>query len=207
MSTAFRGARGPAGAFPGGEANEEYAVRRVATAIGSASFVLTHGGRPVASTCSRYARAGAPLPLPALQAFARDLHGGFGEAMVVEASDTLVDPAPVDPAIAMVHLFKAHMLTCAVQDAEWLVAAVPDTRIGFHRRVFHMQILSGAEDVPGLASPRVLMGLRYREQAPLLMGRLPLLAFDRAEERRFAATGEVRFNAATADAAIASEGN
>jgi hypothetical protein len=207
MGTAFRSARGPACAFPAGEAGEEYAVRRVAAAIGSATFVLTYGGRPVASTCSRYARGGVPSPLPALQAFAGDLHGGFAEAMVVEASDTLVDPAPIDPAIAMVHLFKAHMLTCALQEAEWLVAAVPDTRIGFHRRVFRMQILSGAEHVPGLASPRVLMGLRYREQAPLLMRGLPLLAFDRTEERRFAATGEVRFHEATPAAAIATEGD
>jgi hypothetical protein len=163
---------------------------------GCATFLLTRNGRPIGTTRTRHARAGEPFPLPSLQAFARDLHAGFGEATVVEASQTLVDAALADRAAALVHLFKAHMLTCAVQGAEWLVAAVPETRIGFHRRVFDMEILSGAEHITGAASPRVLMGLRYRERADRLARRLPVLAFDADDEKRFAATGEVRFEEA-----------
>jgi len=72
---------------------------------------------------------------------------------------------------------------------------VPDTQIGFYRRMFSMRILSGAEQCPGLALPRVLMGLEFREQAALLCRRMPVLAATPQEEQEFAATGAVAFTA------------
>ena len=68
-----------------------------------------------------------------------------------------------------------------------------DSQIGFYRRMFNMEILSGAEKYPGIASPRVLMGLEYREQAALLFKRMPMLAVTDADERDFAASGVITF--------------
>jgi hypothetical protein len=56
-----------------------------------------------------------------------------------------------------------------------------------------MEILSGAEKYPGIALPRVLMGLQYREQAPLLFKRIPVLAVTDADEAQFEAEGVVLF--------------
>jgi hypothetical protein len=85
------------------------------------------------------------------------------------------------------------MLRCAAESADWLIVAVPDTQIGFYRRMFNMRILSGAEQCPGIASPRVLMGLEFREHAALLCKRMPALATTPEEEVAFAAAGEVTF--------------
>ena len=61
--------------------------------------------------------------------------------------------------------------------------------------MFNMEILTGAESMPGMVLPRVLMGLRYREQSTLLFKRFPALAVSDADARRFAATGEISFQA------------
>ena len=60
-------------------------------------------------------------------------------------------------------------------------------------RSANMEILSGAESCPGMASPRVLMGLQYREHAALLFKRIPMLAVTLADEVEYAASGSVRF--------------
>jgi hypothetical protein len=85
------------------------------------------------------------------------------------------------------------MLRCACENADWLVTAVREPQIGFYRRMFNMEILSGAERWPGMAAPRVLMGLDYREQAPLLFKRIPVLAVTDDDERDFAESGVITF--------------
>jgi hypothetical protein len=165
-------------------------------ALNAATFLLERNGRPVGSTRSSVSSASRRWPLPAMEVFAREIESTLGpDATVVEASLTVVDPASaLDPKIALFHLFKAHMLHCAVENADWLVAAVRDSQMGFYRRMFNMEILTGAEMLPGLASPRVLMGLEYRGQAPLLFKRLPVLAVTDTDLREFAASGEIAFH-------------
>ncbi len=164
-------------------------------ALNASTFLLTRNGRAVASTRSSVSSAKRRWPLPSMEVFARQIEDGVGrDATLVEASLTVVDPASgADSKVALFHLFKAHMLHCAVENADWLVAAVRDSQMGFYRRMFNMEILTGAEVVPGLASPRVVMGLEYRGQAPLLFKRIPLLAVTEADERDFAATGQIAF--------------
>ena len=104
-----------------------------------------------------------------------------------------MDPAAGDRRVPFLHLLKAHILQCETQNADWLVAAVRESEIGFHRRMLGMEILSGPETWPGMAMPRVLMGLQYREQEPRLVKRFPMLAVTLADEAEYAATGAVRF--------------
>jgi hypothetical protein len=152
---------------------------------GTTTFLLLLGGVPHASTRVSVAAAGEPATLPAMQAFPREIEQIAGGGRVVEASLTVVEPAVADVPAAIFHLFRAPMLACAATGAEWLVAAVRDTQIGFYRRVFDMEILSGAEHMPGLAVPRVLMGFRPLEQGERLARRIPLLAVAAADAHRF----------------------
>ena len=69
--------------------------------------------------------------------------------------------------------------------------AVAERQMGFYRRVFDMEILSGALPVRGFALPRVLMGLRFRERAALLYRRLPFLAPSGEDLRRYACGAEL----------------
>lgn len=162
----------------------------------AATFLLSRDGRPLGSTRTSVALPHGGPRLPAHDAFAAELDAAAGpDAVVVEAGLTVIDPSAPDAAAALFHLFKAHMLACAVGHASWLVTAVRDVQMGFYRRMFNMEILSGAEPVPGLSYPRVLMGLRYREQAALLFKRIPILALSVGDEREFAATGAVSFGA------------
>jgi hypothetical protein len=159
------------------------------------TFILSRNGETLATTCSSVGSAKRSGSLPALEAFAREIEAAAGfDATVVEASLTAVAPeAPIDPKAAIFHLFKAHMLLCAAHEADWLLVAVRDSQIGFYRRMFNMEILSGAEPYPGLATPRVLMGLEYRAQAPLLFRRIPALAVTEADQRDFTASGVITF--------------
>ncbi len=162
----------------------------------TSTFLLLRNGRPVGCTRSSVTGARRPAPLPAMDVFGPQMGTALGpDATVVEASFMLVDPRAADPTAALFHLFKAPMLACAIANADWLVAAVRDVRMGFYRRMLNMEILSGAETLPGLAAPRVLMGLRFRQQALLLARRIPLLAMTGEDERRFEASGEVSFGA------------
>jgi hypothetical protein len=160
---------------------------------GTTTFLLSRDGAPHASTRASVAAAGEPGTLPAVLAFPREIERLAAAGRVVEASLTVVDPAVTDVPTAIFHLYRAHMLACAATGAEWLVTAVRDTQIGFYRRVFDMEILTGAERMPGLGAPRVLMGLRPGEQAERLGRRIPLLVVAAADARRFEDEAVVTF--------------
>lgn len=155
-------------------------------APGSTTYLLSEGDRAVGSTRCTHSRGAGGARLPAFEAFRGELDAAIAAAPVVEASLTLVD-APMDRALAQLRLFKVHMTACAALEAEWLLAAVRETEMGFHRRVFGMEILTGAVRCAGLALPRVLMGLPFRERAAALCRRLPVLAPSGADLQRFRA--------------------
>ena len=159
------------------------------------TFVLARNARPLGTTRSSLSSARRRWALPAMDVFAREIEATVGlESTIVEASLIAVDPATsADPRIILFHLLKAHMLHCAAENADWMIAAVRDSQIGFYRRMFNMEILSGAESYPGMTSSRVLMGLEFRRHAPLLFKRIPVLAVTLEDEREFAATGAVSF--------------
>jgi hypothetical protein len=152
---------------------------------GTTTFLLLRDGEPLASTRASVAAAGEPATLPAMQAFPRELEQLARSDRIVEASLTVVNPAACDARDAIFHLYRAHMLACTASAAAWLVTAVRDTQIGFYRRVFDMEILSGAESLPGLAVPRVLMGLRPREAGERLARRIPLLGVSARDAQRY----------------------
>lgn len=168
---------------------------RYDAALNSATFMLTRNARPLGCTRSSVSSANRRWLLPASESFEREIQASIGlDSTIVEASLMTVDPAPqLEPKTALFHLFKAHMLHCSMENADWLIAAVPDTRIGFYRRVFNMEILSGAETYGGMSTPRVLMGLEYRDQAPLLFKRIPVMAVTEDDERDFATAGVITF--------------
>ena len=155
-------------------------------ALNAATFMLRVGDRLIGTTRSSAASSRRRWPLPAYEVFGTQIDAAFGpEATLVEASLTLVDPDADDPKVALIHLFRAHMLHCAVEDADWLIAAVRESQIGFFRRMFNMELASGPERCAGFATPRVLMALAYRDEARLLAKRLPVLASGAEEEREF----------------------
>ena len=164
-------------------------------ALNTSTFLLTRNGRAIGSTRVSAISPNRRWTLPAMDSFAREVQASVGlECKVVEASLTVIDPATsADPRIVLFHLLKAHMLACATENADWLLAAVRDTEIGFHRRMLNMEILSGAESCPGMATPRVLMGLQYPEHAALLFKRIPLLEVTLADEAEYVTSGGVRF--------------
>lgn len=168
-------------------------------AFNSQAFLLTRRGRPAGTTRSSVSSASRRWPLPCIESFSAEVDAVAGNGLtVLEASLTAVDPAVAEPHEALFHLFKVHMLRCAAEEVDWLVVAVPEGQIGFHRRMFNMRILSGAEACPTIATPRVLMGLQFREHAGLLRKRMPVLSSTREEESEFAATGKVAFPATLA---------
>jgi len=110
--------------------------------------------------------------------FGREIVAAFGPgAAVVEASLTFVDPeAARDPQDALMRLFRVHLWRCAAENADGLVVAVRESQMGFYRRRFNMEILSGPEAWPHMAAPRVLMGLAWRQHSAQLLRRIPALA-------------------------------
>ncbi len=126
--------------------------------------------------------------LPSSAVFHEQIEAAIGwEATIVEASLSVIEPdLPGDSRDALFHLLKAPMLRCSLENADWLLVAVPESQIGFHRRMFNMDILSGSEPYPGFALPRVLMGLDYRRDAAVLYRRIPALAASAADERALA---------------------
>jgi hypothetical protein len=164
-------------------------------ALNSSTFLLTRNGRALGSTRSSVSAPNRRWTLPAMEAFNREIDAAIGlESTVVEASLMVVDPATsLDRRIVVFHLLKAHMLHCGAECADWFVTTVRDTEIGFYRRMLDMEILSGAESCPGMAAPRVLMGLQYRERAAALFRRLPILGVTLADEAEFASSGVIRF--------------
>ena len=172
------------------------------SALNSMTFLLFRNGRAAGCTRSSVSSPGRRSPLPAIEVFHREIEISIGwEATVVESSLTFVDPdLPGDPREALLHLSKAQTLRCRVERADWLIAAVPESQIGFHRRVFDMEILSGAERCPRLAQPRVLMGLDYGRRERDLFRRLPMLAVSEEEEQEFRRSGCIELADARADA-------
>lgn len=153
------------------------------------TYLLEARGRAVGTTRSSIATPFTDEALPSQRLFARELEAAFGaRAAIVEASLTVVDPHGVqDAQDALMRLFRPHIWRCAAEGADALVVAVRESRIGFYRRRFDMEILSGAERYPGMATPRVLMGLAWREHAQRLLRRLPVLAATAEDEAAFAA--------------------
>jgi hypothetical protein len=164
-------------------------------ALHTTTFLLSRQGRPLGTTRLSVCTASRRWELPASAAFGHEIETAIGlDSTIVEASLTAVRPDTTqDPKDVLFHLFKAHMLRCALENADWLVTAVRESQIGFYRRMFNMEILSGAEPCCGLAQPRVLMGMEYREQAPLLFKRIPVLAVTPADEAKYESTGGVGF--------------
>jgi hypothetical protein len=153
------------------------------SALNAFTFLLREGDRVLGTTRSSAASPRRRWRLPAHDVFAPEIERAFGaDAALVEASLTLVAPGCDDPKVALIHLVRAHMAHCAMEDADWLVAAVREAQIGFFRRMFNMEIVSGPERCPGLATPRVLMALDYRAQARVLAKRLPSLAPGRLDD-------------------------
>ena len=157
------------------------------------TFLLTEGVRPVGTTRSSVGRSSEPGSLPAGAAFGREIEAAVGsEATAVEASLSFVDAEFAgDPRAALVHLFKAQILVCALEGADWLLAAVAESRIGFYRRVFDMEILSGPEICPGRLAPSVLMGMNVRRHLAMLVRRMPDIAVTDADHAAFVATGRI----------------
>lgn len=157
-------------------------------AANTTTYLLVADGRPLGTTRASIRVPGHPAALPSQRVFARELRAAYGEAgTVVEASLTFVDAAAAaDPRDALTRLFKVHILHCGAEDADALVVAVREAQMGFYRRLFGMEILSGAEPYPGMRSPRVLMGIAFRARAPALLRRIPALAATAEEEAQFA---------------------
>jgi len=160
-----------------------------------ATFLLTRDRRPMGTV---RASLDSPLrrgTLPSMDAFGREIRATIGlDRTTVEASLFASDPAShLDRRVTLLHLLKAPLLICTLVNADWLVIAVREEEIGFYRRMLNMEILSGAETFWGMAAPRVLMGLQYREHAALVFKRIPLLSVTQAEVREYAASGFVRF--------------
>ena len=163
--------------------------------LNSSTFLLLKHGRVIGSTRATFSAPQRRCSLPGSATFHREIASAVGaDASVVEASLTVTDPQMAgDRRTVVLHLLKAHMVVCAVERAEWLIAAVRDDEIGFYRRMLNMEILSGVERCPGMATPQVLMGLQYREHAALLFGRIPVLAVSADDEDEYVATGCVPF--------------
>lgn len=158
------------------------------------AYLLARLGRPAATTRSSLSSASRRWPLPSMECFQKELSQLIARDLtVLEVSLTAVDAMVAEPRTAVFHLFKAHLLRCAIEEVDWMLKAVPEAQIGFYRRMFNMRILSGAEVCQPLALPRVLMGLDVREERELLRKRMPMLAATPDEEREFAETGKISF--------------
>jgi len=166
-------------------------------ALSSSTFLLLKHGRAIGSTRASFSASRRRRDLPASATFHREMAAAIGaDASVVEASLTVTDPQVAsDRRAVTLHLLKAHMIVCAVERADWLIAAVRIDEIGFYRRMLNMEILSGVERCPGMATPQVLMGLQYREQAALLFARIPMLSVSAGDEKEYETTGRVQFAA------------
>ena len=163
-------------------------------ALNSTTFVLLRNGQAIGSTRASVTSPQRNCSLPASEIFQREIESAIGPyAAVVEASLTVAAPQAGDRRSVILHLLKAHMVVCAAERAEWLIAAVRDDEIGFYRRMLNMEILSGVERCPGMATPQVLMGLQYREHAALLSRRIPHLKVTLADEAEYAASGRIAF--------------
>jgi hypothetical protein len=162
-------------------------------ALHAMTFLLRRNGRPAGTTRTMLSANQRRWPVPAAAVFQRELDSALGtDATYIEMGLTAVGPAPQDdPRIALFHLFKAAVVHGLLENADWVITAVRENQIGFYGRMFNMQILSGPEALPGLAHPRVLMGLDFRDQMRILEKRIPTLVVTPSELDEFAASGAV----------------
>lgn len=165
-------------------------------ALHAMTFLLRRNGHPAGTTRTMLSANHRRWPVPATAVFQREIDEALGpDATFIEMGLTAVGPAPQDdPRTALFHLFKAAVVHGLLENADWVITAVRENQIGFHGRMFNMQILSGPELLPGLAQPRVLMGLDFRDQMRILEKRIPTLAVTPADLDEFAATGCVETN-------------
>lgn len=154
------------------------------------TFLLTRGSRPIGTTRT----SARPGPLPAFSAYALPPgNAALAGVALVEASLTCVDAsATLDTKAALFHLFKAHLLQCRMEAAGYLLTAVREAEIGFYRRMFNMEILSGAEPYPDTRL-RVLMGLDLHTHVQALCRRLPIITVGEGDCEVFTASGRVQF--------------
>lgn len=155
------------------------------------TFLLRRNGLPTGTTRTLVSAPQRRWPTPATEVFAREIETALGrDATFVEMGLTSVPAASQDdPRTALFHLFKAAVVHGLLGDADWMVTAVRENQIGFHGRMFNMQILSGPEAIPGFALPRVLMGLDFPVQMRVLEKRIPTLAVTPSALEEFEATG------------------
>lgn len=162
-------------------------------ALHAMTFLLRRNGQPAGTTRTMLSATDRRWPVPATTVFQREIENAMGrDATFIEMGLTAVGPAPSDdPRTALFHLFKGAVVHGQLENADWLVTAVRENQIGFYGRMFSMQILSGPEILPGLALPRVLMGLDFRHQMRVLEKRIPTLAITAPELDEFLATGSL----------------
>ena len=180
--------RGDIGEHPSERFGEEHDV-----ALHAMTFLLRRNGQPAGTTRTMLSATNRRWPVPATTVFQREIEAALGrDATFIEIGLTAVGPAPHDdPRTALFHLFKGAVIHGMLENVDWVLTAVRENQIGFHGRMFNMQILSGPEQLPGLALPRVLMGLDFRDHMRILEKRIPSLAVRDADLEEFLASGQV----------------
>ena len=120
-------------------------------ALHAMTFLLRRNGHPAGTTRTMLSASHRRWPVPATAVFQREIDAALGaDATFIEMNLTAVGPAPQDdPRTALFHLFKAAVVHSMLENADWVITAVRDNRIGFHGRMFNMQILSGPETLAG----------------------------------------------------------
>ncbi len=164
-------------------------------ALNATTFLLMNGERAIATTRTSVSAPERRRGIPCEDAYRASIETRCGsETTLVEASHTFVRPgSSTEPRNLLFLLCKAHILQCLLENADWLLCAVREPEIGFYRRIFNMEIVSGPEDYPGPRSRRVLMGLDYRRHSRLLSLRIPALAITRDDHEEYLETGRIGF--------------
>ena len=162
-------------------------------ALHATTFLLRRNGQAAATTRTMLSATNRRWPVPAAAVFQREIEKALGpDATFIEMGLTAVGPVPQDdPRTALFHLFKAAVVHGLLENADWVITAVRENQIGFYGRMFNMQILSGPEQLAGLAMPRVLMGLDFRDQMRILEKRIPTLVVTPSELDEFVASGQI----------------
>lgn len=122
------------------------------------TFLAWWGQTPLASTRTLCARGDLGALTSAL-AFQDVLKRWIpDDAVVVEANRFVVDPHHAELSNGVVWpLFRAHLLRCAVEGADFFVAGVRPEHVPVYRRLMHLEIVGDARVFPGLRTPMYLM--------------------------------------------------
>ncbi|GGN43372.1 hypothetical protein GCM10010842_30800 [Deinococcus daejeonensis] len=79
-------------------------------------------------------------------------------AVVVEANRFVVDPLQADLGGGVIwELFRAHLLRCVFEKADYFVAGVRAEHVTLYRRLMHLEVVSEPRVFPGLQTPMFLM--------------------------------------------------